>query len=172
MVVVAHPHSSPTPHTAPAPSARAGIHPVPTAQLPPLSAYLAQVPDPHSARGRRYPLPALLALLCLAMLSGIHGYLPAAEWGWALDVETKTALGFTHPKSSVASTFYAVLEVLPWETLVKQLRAWATVGFAACREAGGEPGTLAAPEADPDALAIDGKAMRGSWKRRRRSHLR
>jgi hypothetical protein len=49
------------------------------AKLPPLYHYLARVPDARDPRGRRHPLAAILALVCLAMLSGIQGYLPAAQ---------------------------------------------------------------------------------------------
>src|SRR5690348_3467627 len=54
-------------------------------KLASLYEYLGRVADPRKARGCRHPLVAILALLCLAMLSGLHGYPPAAEWGAALE---------------------------------------------------------------------------------------
>ena len=93
--------------------------------LPSLYSYLQAVPDPRVPQGRgiRHPLPALLALICLAWLSGIRGYRPAAEWAAAFPVADRTALGFTRPDCPVASTFFEVLKALSWEALETQLRA-------------------------------------------------
>jgi hypothetical protein len=37
-----------------------------------LLAYLAAVPDPRAARGRRHPLVAILAMAAAAVLAGAH----------------------------------------------------------------------------------------------------
>ena len=126
----------------------------------------------------RHPLVAILGLVCLAMVSGIHGYLPAAEWGAELEVEERRSLGFTRDTSPAASTLFEVLKPLSWEALEGQLRAWATAVAETVRAGGAEAsarprerrrarrraarGSFAA---DPEGLAIDGKTLRGSWKR-------
>ena len=168
---------------APAPPTRPAIvrpvpEPPPPRCLPPLYPYLLAVPDPRDARGVRHPLAAVLGLVCLAMLSGIHGYLPAAEWGADLEVEERYALGFTRDTGPAASTLYEVLKPLSWEALETQLRAWATAVTAAVRREGPTPparpraqrqarrrAVRARFAADPAGLAIDGKTLRGSWKR-------
>jgi predicted transposase YbfD/YdcC len=168
---------------APAPPTRPAIvrplsEPPPSRRLPPLYPYLRAVPDPRDARGVRHPLPAILGLVCLAMLSGIHGYLPAAEWGADLEVEERHALGFTRDTGPAASTLFEVLKPLSWEALETQLRAWAAAVAAAVRA--DAPTPPARPRewrrarrraarvrfaADPEGLSLDGKTLRGSWKR-------
>src|ERR687885_128121 len=45
-----------------------------------LAAHLATVPDRRKRRGRRYPLPPLLALAVLAKLAGQSRLEPLADW--------------------------------------------------------------------------------------------
>ena len=193
MVVAARcSHSSPLPAAPAAPvlakrPARAPAQVVPETQtvaLPSLYSYLQKVPDPRHARGRRHPLPALLALICLAWLCGVHGYLPAAEWAAALPEADRRALGFTRPKAPVASTLFEVLQALNWEALERELRAWIAgvqeeLRAAPAPQERREPlpssssgarnrkARKASPAAPPDpaGLALDGKALRGSWRR-------
>jgi hypothetical protein len=46
-----------------------------------LLAAFAAVPDPRKLRGRRHPLPALLALSTAAMLSGARSLYAIAQYG-------------------------------------------------------------------------------------------
>ena len=48
--------------------------------IPPLVDVLAEIPDPRKARGKRHPLPALLALTCVALLCGYQSLLAVSEW--------------------------------------------------------------------------------------------
>lgn len=142
--------------------------------IPALYGYLQQVPDPRDPRGVRHPLPALLALVCLAWLSGIHGYLPAHDWVAALPAAERQALGFTRTQAPAASTLFEVLQRVSWEALETQLRRWVVAvqaALAAVERTGSSPGEgrkrrrRGPPPVDAQAVAIDGKALRGSWKR-------
>lgn len=131
------------------------------ASSPPLAAAgslyraLAQVPECRQAQGRRHPLPAVLALGCAAMLCGARSAQAVAEWGRNYDPELMTALGFTH-LPPCASTFRTIFCRLDWEAFATQLRLWAEALLAAT----GAPEDGEAREA----LAIDGKTLRGSRK--------
>jgi predicted transposase YbfD/YdcC len=127
--------------------------------LPPLLPYLAGVEDPRRAQGRRYPLQTILGLICVALVSGINGYLPGAEWARRLPREEQERLGFRNGRTPAASTLYEVLRVLPWESLEAQIRAW----MAELWQRLGRNELLVG--GDPRGLAIDGKTMRGSWRR-------
>ena len=48
-----------------------------------LGEVLGEVPDPRMQRGKRHPLQALLALVCVAMLSGCDGLLAMVPLGLA-----------------------------------------------------------------------------------------
>lgn len=125
--------------------------------LPALRPYLEQVPDPRSARGRRHSLPAILSLIVLAMLCDRNGYRPASQWGRKLPGAVRRRLGFDRFNVPAGSTLHEVLAALDWEEVEKQLRKWAQ----ACLQAlGGAP-----LPGEWKALAIDGKKLRGSWKR-------
>jgi predicted transposase YbfD/YdcC len=50
------------------------------AEAPHLLAYLAAVPDPRAARGRRHPLAAILAMAVAAVLAGARSMAAIAEW--------------------------------------------------------------------------------------------
>jgi predicted transposase YbfD/YdcC len=129
---------------------------VPSASLPPLVHYLAQVPDGRGARGKRHPLSAVLALVCCALLCG-ECYLQAiAEWGRNHSLELVLALGFTRPKTPCCATLHTVLSELDWTALEAQLRRW-VLAVEACLAA-------AEPTHQEEALAFDGKTLRGALK--------
>ena len=59
-----------------------------------LLAAFAAVPDPRHARGRRFALPALLALAVAAILANHLSVLAIAQWGARQRPEVLRALGF------------------------------------------------------------------------------
>lgn len=122
-------------------------------QSRPLIEVLAEIPDFRSNRGKRHPLAAILALACSAMLCGYRSYTAIAEWGRHYGAHLVHALGFTHRAPCVA-TLHTVLRRVEREVLEAQLGAWAETLL-------GEP--LGRAEGE-DAIAIDGKTLRGSKK--------
>jgi len=113
---------------------------------------LAQVPDPRQPSGRRHPLSAMLALACAATLCGAKGYGAIAEWGRNYGADLARALGFTRDKTPCAATFFLLFRRLDRVALEAALSAWA----------GSILEQLPPPKGAVDALAIDGKTLRGS----------
>src|SRR6476620_2580504 len=60
----------------------------------PLLEVLAQIPDPRNPKGVRYPLPAVLALAVLALLTGAKSYCAVAQFGRDKGAALALALGF------------------------------------------------------------------------------
>jgi predicted transposase YbfD/YdcC len=120
----------------------------------PLIVSLHEIPDPRYPRGRRHPLAAILALVCVAMLCGYRSYSAMADWGRCYGQKLVRALGFTRDKTPCAATLYHVLRQLDSTLVEATLSAWAESVLTALPPAPGEP----------EALAIDGKTLRGSRK--------
>ena len=120
----------------------------------PLIDVLRQIPDPRHRRGVRHPLAALLALACAAILCGHRSYSAIAEWGRNYDPAFLSALGFTRPTAPCAGTFFYAFGGLDREQFERLLGAWAEQMLAATAPAEGEE----------EALALDGKTLRGSRK--------
>ena len=66
---------------------------------------LSEIPDFRKAKGKRHPLPAILALACAAIMCGYKGYKAFSEWGRNYGEEFMEALRFTHEKGPCAATF-------------------------------------------------------------------
>ena len=105
----------------------------------------AEVPDPRKPRGRRHPLPALLALSTAAMLSGARSLYAIAQWGRLQPPGVVHALGFTRARTPTVSTLHLVFKNLDVQTFEAALARWAQAGL------GGRWETI----------ALDGKALRG-----------
>lgn len=109
---------------------------------------LAALPDFRKARGKLYPLPALLTMTVAAMLCGAKSLTAVAQWGRDYN-HLLGALGFTKrragryrcPCVGELSTVYAALDVEAFEAA---LRRWLQAG------------------ADGETTAVDGKRLRGS----------
>ena len=117
----------------------------------PLSEVLAERPAFRSNRGKRHPLAALLALACCAMLCGSRSYSAIAEWGRHYGGRLRQALGFTHTPPC-AATLHTVLRRIDRGVWEAQLSAW-TEGLLCGHRA---------PAGTVEAIALDGKTLRGS----------
>ena len=117
-----------------------------------LLTFLATVPDPRSAHGRRHPLPAMLAAVCCAILCGARGFKPIAQWLHDQDIALAHALGFTR-KPPRWGAFRKLLVALNAAAFEDALARWAEAALA------GSPGG-ANDGLEP--VALDGKSVRGS----------
>jgi hypothetical protein len=119
----------------------------------PLIEALATIPEVRDRHGRRHPLVAMLAMACAAMLCGYRSYSAIAEWGRHYDRALVEALGFTHTPTPCAATFFLLFCKLDRTRFEAVLGAWAETVLAATT-----------PADDADAIALDGKTLRGSRK--------
>jgi hypothetical protein len=117
---------------------------------PALWEVLEGVPDRRGASGRRYPLPAILAITVAAMLAGRTSLAAIARWGRRLDREALRALGIARPRAPCHSTYHYVFRDLDANALEAGLAAWVR-GAGAAAELG-----------EPGHVALDGKRLRGS----------
>ena len=122
-------------------------------QARPLIEVLAEIPDFRKNHGKRHPLVVILALACSAMLCGYRSYTAIAEWGRHYGEHLVRALGFTH-RSPCAATLHTVLRYVDRETVEAKLGAWAE----------GLLGEAPGSQGDEEAIALDGKTLRGSQK--------
>lgn len=119
----------------------------------PLIEVLAEIPDFRHNRGKRHALPAMLALACSAMLCGYRSYSAIAEWGRNYGDHLMQALGFPR-RPPCAATLHTVLRGLDREGFEAHVGAWAEALLA---------GTPLPPDTE-EAIAVDGKTLRGSKK--------
>ena len=105
---------------------------------------LSLVPDNRKRRGRRHPLPAILAMSVCAMLCGARSLYAIAQWGREHTELTET-LGFSRNRSPCVSTLHYVFKGLDVEGFERVLGEWAQRSLGEGREV----------------VAIDGKALRG-----------
>lgn len=108
---------------------------------------LASIPEFRKPRGLRHPLRSLLALAVLAMLLGCKGSSAIAQLAAQLPASVRQKLGCRRCEAPSEPTFRRVLALLPPGALESALNSWAA--------AHGLKGS-------GQALAVDGKALRGS----------
>ncbi len=125
------------------------------ATVPSLVTYLAAVPDFRQARGKRHPLAAVLALACVAMVCGARSEAAIAEWAVNYGAAWRRRLGLTHASGPSQATIHRVFKGLDHVALEQCVGAWAQAVLVATP--GSDPGLL-------EALAVDGKTLRGSVK--------
>src|SRR3990172_9536559 len=90
----------------------------------------AKVPDPRLPKGRRHPLPAILALATAAMLCGARSLYAIAQWGRLQEPAIVKALGFSRERTPAVSTLHLVFKDLDAVAFEAALRAWAQGHFA------------------------------------------
>jgi hypothetical protein len=114
--------------------------------------FLAQVPDPRSRHGRQHSLSAVLGLVCCAILCGARSYSAIAQWAHDQEIALMHRLGFTRtpPKMGGIRKILIALDVAAFEATLSR---WAEAVL----------GRPAADSPSPQALALDGKAVRGSF---------
>jgi predicted transposase YbfD/YdcC len=136
-------------------------HKLQDADAPHLLAYLAAVPDPRAARGRRHPLVAILAMAAAAVLAGARSIAAIAEWTADAPQPVRAALGARrdapdHFAVPAEATIRRTLARLDADALAGAVGAW-----------------LADRDPDQDrprpatgsrcrAVAVDGKTLRGA----------
>lgn len=123
-------------------------------EITPLVELFGEVPDFRQASGKRYPLSAILALACAAMLCGYRSYSAIAEWGRNYGQVLVKALGFANGKTPGASTFHWIFRHLDCVQFESKLTQWAEQVLA----------SSASPAEQAEGIAIDGKTLRGSQK--------
>ncbi len=104
------------------------------------------IPDPRSAAGRRYPLPALLNLLAVATLAGMRSLEGIAQFAREHGVALTHALGFRSGRTPCKATLPNLLRRLDIRAYEGALARWVR---ARCPDVG-------------DHLCLDGKTARGS----------
>jgi DDE family transposase len=118
-----------------------------------LLSFLAEVPDPRSRHGRRHPLSAILGLVCCAIMSGAKSYAAIGQWGQDQDIALMHRLGFTRTPLK-AGGIRKVLIALDKKVFEAALTRWAEAHRS-------QP--IPPRPAPLEALALDGKSVRGSF---------
>jgi hypothetical protein len=108
---------------------------------------LAQVPDPRNPKGVRHPLPAILSLAVLAMLTGAKGYSAIAQFGRDKGFALAWALGFRRGKTPSKSTLSVLFRAIDADAFEAALGRWVASRL---------------PQGEGLHVAIDGKCVRGS----------
>jgi hypothetical protein len=111
-----------------------------------LTEVFADIPDPRSASGRRYSLPAILNLTAIAMLAGMRSLEAIAQFARDHGTPLTHALGFHSAKCPCKATFSNIFRRLDIAAFEAALTRWI---LARCPELG-------------EQLCLDGKTARGS----------
>lgn len=111
---------------------------------------LSEIGEFRQARGRRYELLSILLLACVAMMCGARSGSAIAEWGRNYGYKWLRRLGIKRKASPGQSTIHRVFKGIDVKALERAVSHWAESVL-------GEPLAL-------DAIAIDGKALRGAIK--------
>ena len=130
-----------------------------------LLAYLAAVPDPRAARGRRHPLVAILAMAAAAVLAGARSIAAIAEWAADAPQPVRAALGARrgapdHWAVPAEATIRRTLARLDADALAGIIGAWLADRHR--HDRGHAAGLDQRQRPRPRAVAVDGKTLRGA----------
>ncbi len=112
-----------------------------------LLACLADVPDPRDDSGKRHPLPAILTLCAVSILSGARSLYAIAQFGRDRGAAFARELGFTRDVPPCCGTLHYLFKALDREAFEAAIRRWAHGRCAS---------------ANWSAIHVDGKALRGT----------
>lgn len=112
---------------------------------------LAEIPDPRKALGRRYPLVAMLTLVCVGLLCGYRSIYAISEWGANYGATYLERLGFNEHGYPAQATWYRVLRLIDVDVVEEKVRKWLEA-------------LLKTKEGQLLGLSIDGKTLRISQK--------
>ena len=107
---------------------------------------LQGIEDHRTKRGRRFPLPAVIAIGLCAMLSGANDLMAIFRWGRRLSPRALQALGVDkkRKKAPCHATYHYIFQSIAADDLARAL------------------GALVKAEGGVGHIAIDGKRLRGS----------
>ena len=107
---------------------------------------LQEIEDHRTLKGRRFPLPAIIAISLCAMLSGANDLMAIFRWGRRLSPTAMQALGVDKKRSAAPchATYHYVFQSISAERLAQAL------------------GCLVDREQGLGHVALDGKRLRGS----------
>jgi predicted transposase YbfD/YdcC len=109
--------------------------------------FLASIPDPRRAQGRRHQLPVVLLLALLALCSGYTSYQAMEEWAKNYQTVLKEQIPIISGHTPDASTFYRVFSCLDVSIFEEILGNWMQT---------------IVPTEDGEGIAIDGKTISGT----------
>jgi predicted transposase YbfD/YdcC len=124
-----------------------------TERIAPLSAILAQIPDPRGARGRQYAWLPLLLLLVAGLLSGANSQRALARWGHNIGRARLRRLGLPGGHSPSQPTLHRLLRDVDLDLVESVLGVWLQQVRAAWRRS---------TKRWVDGIALDGKTLRGA----------
>jgi predicted transposase YbfD/YdcC len=130
-----------------------------------LLAYLATIPDPRSALGRRHPLVAILALAAAAVLAGARSFAAIAEWATDAPQPVRAALGARrdapdHWAVPAEATIRRTLGWLDANALAAAVGAW--LADRQRHDRSDSAGHAQRRRPRQRAVAVDGKTLRGA----------
>jgi predicted transposase YbfD/YdcC len=139
--------------------------PLQEAEPPHLLAYLATIPDPRAALGRRHPLVAILALAAAAVLAGARSFAAIAEWATDAPQPVRAALGARrdapdHWAVPAEATIRRTLGRLDANALAAAVGAWLADRQRHDRSRCAGHAQRRRPRRR--AVAVDGKTLRGA----------
>jgi predicted transposase YbfD/YdcC len=126
---------------------------------------LQGIPDPRRGAGKRYPLPVLMCLLCLAKMAGQTTLKGATEWVRLRAAFLANAFGLKRTAMPCQMTYKRILEVIDAQMLNDLLAAFFT-RWEAQQRCENEPSRLQTESRHLEhaQIAIDGKTVRATSK--------